>query len=117
MGVGLDSVVSGGCIISGGRVQRSILGYNVRINSYVKVEDSLLFDRVDVGRYCRIRNTIIDKDVQVPPRMEIGYDLDEDKKQFMVTDSGIVVISKGTIIKSPSAKFWMGTIQQTGLKS
>lgn len=114
MGVALDSIVSGGCIISGGRVQRSILGYNVRINSYVKMENSILFDRVDVGRYSRIRNTIIDKDVHVPPRMEIGYDLDEDRKRFTVSDSGVIVIAKGTKIKPPPTKIWMGTIKQAG---
>ena len=107
MGVALDSVVSGGCIISGGRVVRSILSPCVRINSFARVEGSILFDDVDVGRYCRIRNAIIDKHVQIPRRMEIGYDLDRDRKQFTVTDSGIVVIGKETKIKPPPLKVWM----------
>ncbi len=114
MGVALDSIVSGGCIVSGGRVQHSILGYNVRINSYVRVKNSILFDRVDVGRYCRIRNTIIDKDVHLPPRMEIGYDLDEDRKRFTVSDSGITVIAKGTKIEPPPTRIWMGTVKHAG---
>ena len=62
-------------------------------------------DGVDVGRYCRIKNTIIDKYVQVPAHTEIGYDLDEDRKRFTVTDSGIVVVAKGTKIKPPPLKF------------
>jgi len=105
MGVALDSITSGGCIISGGKVKRSILSPRVRINSFVTVEDSILLDGVDVGRHCRIKNTIIDKYVQVPPHTEIGYDLDEDRKRFTVTDSGIVVVAKGTKIKPPPLKF------------
>jgi len=107
MGVALDSTVSGGCIISGGRVIRSILSPCVRINSFARVEGSILFDGVDVGRYCRIRNAIIDKRVRIPRRMEIGYDLDQDRKQFTVTDSGIVVIAKQTRIKPPPLKVHM----------
>jgi ADP-glucose pyrophosphorylase len=67
---------------------------------------------VDVGRYCRIRNAIIDKDVSVPPRTEIGYDLDEDRKRFTVTDSGIVVIPKGTKISPPPSRIWIGSVRQ-----
>jgi glucose-1-phosphate adenylyltransferase len=111
MGIALDSVVSGGCIVSGGRVQRSILGYGVRINSYVKIKNSILFDRVDVGRHCNIRNAIIDKDVEIPQRTEIGYDLDEDRKRFTVSESGIVVIAKGTKIAPPPARIWMGKVK------
>ncbi|MBI5116184.1 glucose-1-phosphate adenylyltransferase [Candidatus Poribacteria bacterium] len=107
LGVAVDSVVSGGCIISGGKVKRSILSPRVRINSFATVEDSILFDDVDIGRYCRIRNAIIDKHVQVPPRMEIGYDLESDRKQFTVTESGIVVIPKNTRIETPPLSFHM----------
>jgi glucose-1-phosphate adenylyltransferase len=117
MGVALDSIVSGGCIVSGGRVQRSILGAHVRINSYARVDNSILFDRVDVGRYCRIKNAIIDKGVHIPPRAEVGYDLDEDIKKFHVTDSGIVVISKGTIIKPPPFNVWMPSGRRARKKS
>lgn len=107
MGVALDSITSGGCIISGGNVRRSILSPRVRINSFAMVEDSILFDDVNVGRYCRIKNAIIDKHVQVPPRTEIGYDIDRDRKKFSVTDSGIVVIAKGTRIEPPPTKVFM----------
>jgi glucose-1-phosphate adenylyltransferase len=98
VGLVLDSVVSGGCIISGGRVQRSILAPNVRINSYSQIHDSILMEGVDVGRYAKIRNAIIDKDVIIPQGTVIGYDLDDDKKRFSVSDSGIVVVAKGTEI-------------------
>jgi len=99
VGLVLDSVVSNGCIVSGGRVQRSILSPNVRVNSYSQVYDSILMEGVNVGRYARIKRAIIDKDVDIPQGMVIGYDLEEDKKRFYVTESGIVVVAKGTEIE------------------
>ncbi|MDD5566346.1 MAG: glucose-1-phosphate adenylyltransferase [Candidatus Omnitrophica bacterium] len=99
VGLALDSFVSGGCIISGGQVKRSILSPNVRINSYSQVQDSILMESVNIGRHARIRRTIIDKDVRIPEGMVIGYDPGEDRKRFHVTESGIVVVAKGTEIK------------------
>jgi glucose-1-phosphate adenylyltransferase len=99
IGLVLDSIVSGGCIISGGRVERSILSPNVRINSFSEVFDSILLEGVNVGRYAKIKRSIIDKDVNIPPGMVIGYNLEEDRKKFYVTESGIVVVAKGTEIK------------------
>jgi len=99
VGMLLNSVATNGCIISGGRVNRCVLSANVRVNSFAQVEDSVLMERVDVGRYARIRRAIIDRDVVIPRGSEIGYDLDEDRKRFKVTSSGIVVVAKGTIIK------------------
>jgi glucose-1-phosphate adenylyltransferase len=99
IGLVLDSVISGGCIVSGGRVQRSILSPNVRINSYSEVYDSILMEGVNVGRYAKIKRAIVDKDVVIPQGMVIGYDLEEDKKKFYLTESGIVVVAKGTEIK------------------
>lgn len=99
MGLVLDSLISSGCIISGGRVQRSILSPNVRINSYCEVYDSILLEGVNVGRYAKIRRAIIDKDVVIPPGTVIGYNLKEDKKRFTVSEDGIVVVAKGTEIK------------------
>jgi glucose-1-phosphate adenylyltransferase len=99
VGLVLDSLVSSGCIVSGGRVQRSILSPNVRINSYSEVYDSILMEGVCVSRYAKIRRAIIDKDVEIPQGMVIGYDAKEDKKKFHVTESGIVVVAKGTEIK------------------
>lgn len=95
LGVALDSVVSGGCIISGGRVQNSVLSANVRVNSYAEVTDSVVMEYVNVGRHCKIRRAIIDKGVDIPAGTMIGYDLDEDRKKYTVTESGIVVVAKG----------------------
>ena len=102
VGLALDSLVSGGCIISGGQVKRSILSPNVRINSYSAVNDSILMEGVNVGRYAKIKRSIIDKDVFIPPGTVIGYDLEEDKKRFFVTESGIVVVAKKTEIREYS---------------
>lgn len=94
-GEAIDSLVCQGCIVSGGSVKRSILSPLVRVNSYAVVEDSILFDRVDVGRYCRIRRAIIDKDVKLPPYTVLGYDLDFDRRRgFTVTEGGVVVVPK-----------------------
>jgi glucose-1-phosphate adenylyltransferase len=95
MGIATDSMVSEGCIISGGHVDRSILSPRVRVNSFSIVSESVLFEGVEVGRHARIRRTIIDKGVVVPPGMRIGYDPDEDRKRFTVSESGIVVVPKG----------------------
>ncbi len=100
-GEALDSIVCQGAIVSGGSVARSIIGPNVRINSYAQVEDSILFDEVDVGRRCRLRRVIVDKGVRIPPETEIGYDPHEDRARgFTVTDSGLVVIARGEQIES-----------------
>jgi glucose-1-phosphate adenylyltransferase len=91
----LNSIISNGCIVSGGSVMRSLLSPNVVVHSYTEIEDSILLEGVDVGRHARMRRTIVDKEVRIPPGMEIGYHLDEDSKRFTVTGSGIVVVPKG----------------------
>jgi glucose-1-phosphate adenylyltransferase len=94
-GRALDSIICQGAILSGGSVERSVVGIDTRINSYAKVEDSILFDRVDIGRHAKVRRAIIDKGVRVPAGMEIGYNLDHDRDRgFVVSDSGVVVIAK-----------------------
>lgn len=98
LGIALDSMVAPGCIVSGGRVQNSVLSPNVRVNSYSEVYDSILMENVDIGRRCKIRRAIIDKDIKIPPGAKIGYDPEEDKKRYHVTPSGIVVIAKGTTV-------------------
>ncbi len=92
MGVALDSIVASGCVISGGRVDRSVLGLDVRINSYSHVENSIFFNHVNVGRYSRIRNAIIDRHVTLPERTEIGYDEEADRQRFHVSENGVVVV-------------------------
>jgi glucose-1-phosphate adenylyltransferase len=94
IGVATDSIVSGGCIISGGQIDRSILSPSVRINSYSRVSESILFDNVDIGRYSRISRAIIEKGVRIPPHTVIGEDPAEDKRRFHVSDSGVVVVTR-----------------------
>jgi glucose-1-phosphate adenylyltransferase len=94
MGIATDSLVSEGCIISGGRIDRTVLSPGVRVNSYAHVEESILMDEVDVGRHARIRRAIVDKGVQIPPGTEIGFDRDADRRRFHVSDEGIVVVPK-----------------------
>ncbi len=94
-GHNLDSLVCGGCITSGATVRRSILGPSCRVHSYALIEDSILFENVDVGRNARVRKAIIDENVHIPPGMEIGFDLEEDRMRgCTVTESGIVVVTK-----------------------
>lgn len=99
VGLVLDSLISGGCIVSGGRVQRSILSPNVRINSYSEIYDSIIMDGVNVGRYAKIRRAIIDKDVSIPAGAVIGYNTKDDKKRFTISEGGVVVVAKGTEVK------------------
>ena len=100
-----DSMVCQGCIVSGGYVRRSILSPNVRVNSYALVENSILFEGVDVGRHCRIRRAIIDKDVKIPANTTIGHDLEQDRRRgFQVTEQGVVVIAKDELPESFSGR-------------
>jgi len=91
-GVATDSIVSPGCIVSGGMARRSVLSFNVRINSYSYVEESILMDGCSIGRHSRIRRAIIEKNVFLPDHTVIGYDLEEDAKRYRVTPWGIVVV-------------------------
>lgn len=94
-GQALDSLVCSGSIVSGGSVERSILGPNTRVNSFARVEDSILFEGVDVGRYAKVRRAIIDKGVCIPQGVEIGFDHDHDRARgFTVSEGGVVVIAK-----------------------
>lgn len=95
LGIALDSIVSNGCVISGGRVQNCVLSQGVRVNSYADVKESVIMENVDIGRNCKIKKAIIDKDVQVPPGVTIGYDLDADRKKFKITDGGVIAVPKG----------------------
>ena len=94
VGIATDSLVSHGCIISGGRIHRSVLGVGCRVNSFSEVEESVLFEKVRVGRHAKIRRAIIDKDVEIPSGTIIGFDREADRERFFVTDNGIVVIPK-----------------------
>ncbi len=94
-GTALDSIVCQGCIVSGGCLERTILGPNSRVNSYAQIADSILFEGVNVGRYAKIRRAIIDKGVHIPAGIEIGYDHELDRSRgFIVTETGVTVIAK-----------------------
>lgn len=94
-GIFINSILSGGTIISGANVSHSILSQNVFIDDEAHVEDSVLFDNVTVGKKAQLRNCIIDKHVQIPDGESIGYDLAKDAERFTVTEAGIVVIPQG----------------------
>jgi glucose-1-phosphate adenylyltransferase len=95
-GEALDSIVCQGTILSGGRVCRSVLGPNVRVNSYAEIDSSILFEGVEVGRHAKIRRAIIDKGVDIPAGVEIGYDPELDRgRGFTISTGGIVVIARG----------------------
>ncbi len=93
MGVALDSIVSNGCIISGGRVQCSVLSPGVRVNSFCEIDRAILMPNVDVGRNTRVRRAIVETGVHLPEGSRVGYDQEEDlAKGFLVTASGITVV-------------------------
>jgi glucose-1-phosphate adenylyltransferase len=93
-GTALDSIVSGGCIVSGGMVKNSVLSPDVRVNSFSEVDASILFSHVSVGRHCNIRRAILDRDVHIPEGTTIGYDADADRQRYFVTESGITIVTR-----------------------
>jgi glucose-1-phosphate adenylyltransferase len=92
-GMAIDSMVSGGCIISGASVRRSLLFSNVKVNSYSTVEDSVLLPNVNIARGCRLRRVIIDKDCEIPEGMVIGENREEDARRFHVSEGGITLVT------------------------
>jgi glucose-1-phosphate adenylyltransferase len=93
MGVALDSIVCAGCIVSGGRVVRSVLSPGVRVNSYCEVEYSILMPKVEIGRYSRLHRTIVCPGVKIPESSLIGFDEKADRAAgYTVTESGVVVV-------------------------
>jgi glucose-1-phosphate adenylyltransferase len=94
-GEALDSIVSGGCILSGGLARKSVLGRGVRVHTGASVEGCVIMDNCDIGRHAKLRRAILDKNVRIPANTEVGYDLESDKARgWHVTDSGIVVIGR-----------------------
>jgi len=94
MGVAVDSIVSNGCIVSGGRVLRSVLCPGVRVNSYCEVEFSILMPNAEIGRWSRLRRAIVGTGVRVPESSAIGFDLEADRaKGYTVTEGGVVVVA------------------------
>ena len=93
-GMAINSIVSAGCIVSGATVRNSVLSQDVRVNSYSELDSSIVFSHVNIGRHCRIRRAIIDRDVQLPEGTVIGYDQNEDKKNHFVTPGGLTVVTR-----------------------
>ena len=94
-GEALDSIVSGGCILSGGLARKSVLGRGVRVHTGASVEGCVIMDNCDIGRHAKVRRAILDKNVRIPANTEVGFDLEADKARgWHVTDSGIVVIGR-----------------------
>ena len=97
IGSASGSIVSGGCIFSGGTVRGSVVGRGVRIRGGSLVEDSVVLDHCAIGSGCKIRKAILDEDVTIPDGQHVGYDLDQDRNRYHVTDSGIVVVTRQSV--------------------
>ena len=93
-GMAVNSVITAGVIISGASVYNSVLSQDVRVNSYSDVDASIIFSHVNIGRHCRIRRAIIDRDVHIPEGTVIGYDPVEDKRRYFVTPSGLTIVTR-----------------------
>jgi glucose-1-phosphate adenylyltransferase len=103
-GTAIDSIVCHGCIISGGTVRRCVISPDARINSFTQVEDSIIFTHVNIGRHCRIRRAIIDRDVHIPEGTVIGFDPEQDAKNYVITETGITVVTRDySLFESPVA--------------
>jgi len=98
----VDCLISGGCVIKGAQVMRSVFSSNIYIEKNAFIADSVLMESVVVGAHAKIKNAIIDKEVIIPPYAEIGYDLELDRKRFVVTTSGIVIVPKKAAVNSLS---------------
>lgn len=96
-GMAVDSMVSGGCIISGSKISHSLLFSNVRVNSYSEVEDSVILPDVDIGQNCIIKRAVIDKGTQIPKGTQIGVNAEEDRKHYRISDNGIVLVTPDMI--------------------
>ncbi|MGZ4834223.1 MAG: glucose-1-phosphate adenylyltransferase [Terriglobales bacterium] len=102
LGAAFDSIVSSGSIVSGGTVRNSVMSPDVRVNSYSEVDSSIIFSHVNIGRHCRIRRSIIDRDVHIPEGTIIGYDTEADRQRYFVTESGITVVTRDySLFESP----------------
>ncbi len=99
VGMATNSMVSEGCVVSGGGLSRCVLSPKVKVNSYSQISESILMENVEIGRHSKIKKAIIDKNVIVPPNTRIGFNHDEDiKRGFHVSPNGVTVVPKGAIL-------------------
>jgi glucose-1-phosphate adenylyltransferase len=100
-GYAVDSLVSGGCIISGTKIVQTVMYSSVRTHSYSSIEESVLLPEVEVGRHCKLRKCIIDRGCQIPPGTEIGFDHEADRKRGLrVTDGGVTLVTRSMLGQS-----------------
>ena len=96
-GAAIDSMVSGGCIVSGSTLKNSILFSNVRVHSYCEITDAVILPEVTIGRHARLKRVIVDQGCRIPEGLVAGFDLAEDRKRFHVTEKGITLITPGML--------------------
>ncbi len=101
-GMAVESMVSGGCVISGSKVFRSLLFSNVRVNSYSTIEDSVILPSVEIGRHCKLSRVIIDKGCNIAAHTVIGQDLEQDRKHYQVTPRGVVLVTGSMLAQRPN---------------
>ncbi len=102
-GTAVDSIVSGGCIVSGSRVARSVLFSKVRINSYCSIDGAVLLPGVEVGRHARLSRVVVDRGCRIPAGMVIGEDAAEDGRRFLVSEQGITLVTQDMLDRLPRA--------------
>jgi len=109
-GMAINSIVAAGTIVSGAVVRNSVVSHDVRVNSYADVDSSIVFSHVNIGRHCRIRHAIIDRDVHIPDGTVIGYDPAEDKRNYFVSPSGLTVVTRDySVYENPVSPEFMQT--------
>ncbi len=99
-GMAVDSLVSGGCIISGAKVTRSLLFSDVHVHSWAEIEESVILPEVDIGRRCRLKKVVVDRECALPPDTVIGFNPEEDKKRFHVTEKGVILVTPSMLGQS-----------------
>jgi glucose-1-phosphate adenylyltransferase len=92
-GMAVDSMVAGGCIVSGARVSHSLLFSQVHVHSFSTVEEAVIFPDVDIGQRCQLRKALVDRGSRIPPGTRIGFDHAEDQKRFYVSPKGVVLVT------------------------
>ena len=98
-GKATDSIVSGGCLISGSCINSSVLFSNVRVHSYCDIDGAVIMPNVVVNRHSKLKNVVIDKGAIIPEGINIGFDLKLDKKRFYVSDKGTVLVTQDMLNK------------------